>query len=147
MTSTATTRRSAFAAAGLLAAASVLPLRLSAESPAEDPASFLAIYDAAWGRHDAHALAMLHAEDVLVVNRFGSMVEGRAELEQVMAFLHGPGGPFHAISFPAQELRTARKRGSDMATLHASWKSPWRDACGTPEGVPFRGCRREAFFG
>ena len=67
---------------------------------------------------------MLHAEDVLVVNRFGSMLEGRAELERAMQFLHGPGGPFHTVTFPRQELLVNRMLNSDMATLHASWKNP-----------------------
>ncbi|WP_396272565.1 hypothetical protein [Granulicella arctica] len=66
---------------------------------------------------------MLHAEDVLVVNRFGSMVEGREELERVMAFLHGPGGPFHSVSFPPQQLLVSRILNSDMITRHAKWKS------------------------
>ncbi len=97
---------------------------LPAQQPSHNPASFLATYDAAWAAHNPHALALLHAEDVLVVNRFGSMLEGREELERAMAFLHGPGGPFHAISFPAQRLLVSRMLGSDMATLHASWKTP-----------------------
>ena len=118
------TRRSVLATAGFFAAASPLRSTLLAQKPAVDPASFLAIYDAAWGKHDPHALALLHAEDVLVINRFGSMLEGREELERAMVFLHGPGGPFHTISFPAQQLLVSRVLGSDMATLHASWKNP-----------------------
>jgi hypothetical protein len=58
------------------------------------------------------------------VNRFGSMVEGRAELEKVMLFLHGPGGPFQTVSFPRQEALLSRMLNSDMATLHAKWKNP-----------------------
>jgi hypothetical protein len=34
--------------------------------------SFIETYDDAWARHDAHALAMLHDENVIAVNRFGS---------------------------------------------------------------------------
>ena len=101
-----------------------LPHSPVAATPATDPALFLATYDDAWASHDAHALAMLHAEDVLVVNRFGSMVEGRAELEKVMSFLHGPDGPFHTLSFPRQELLVSRMLDSSMATLHARWKNP-----------------------
>ena len=124
MTTSPTTRRSVFATAGLFAAASILHSKLFAQNPPADPASFLAAYDAAWGSHDPHALAMLHTENVLIVNRFGSMLEGREELERAMAFLHGPGGPFHTIDFPAQKVLISRNLGSGMATLHASWKNP-----------------------
>jgi hypothetical protein len=124
MTDSVSTRRSFFVAAGLLAGAAVVGSQLLAEPGVLDPTVFLQTYDDAWALHDAHALAMLHAEDVLVVNRFGSLVEGRAELEKVMAFLHGPEGPFHTVSFPRQEVLLSRMLNSDMATLHAGWKNP-----------------------
>jgi ketosteroid isomerase-like protein len=124
MTASVSSRRSFFLSAGLLAGAAVVTSHLIAQPPATDPGLFLQTYDEAWGRHDPHALALLHAEDVLVVNRFGSMVEGRAELEKVMAFLHGPEGPFHTVSFPRQELLVSRILNPYMATLHAKWKNP-----------------------
>ena len=102
----------------------MLRSKLLAQEPSGELETFLAAYDAAWGSHDPHALAMLHTEDVLVVNRFASMVEGRDELERVMAFLHGPGGPFHTVTFPWQKTLVNRMLGSDLATLHASWKNP-----------------------
>jgi ketosteroid isomerase-like protein len=124
MTASVSSRRSFFVSAGLVAGAAAVTSHLMAQSPATDPALFLQTYDDAWGSHDPHALAMLHAEDVLVVNRFGSMVEGRAELEKVMAFLHGPEGPFHTVSFPRQELLVSRILSTNMTTLHAKWKNP-----------------------
>ena len=120
MTGPISTRRALLAAAGIMAADAAL----QSQSPQPDPAFFLESYDDAWSRHDSHSLAMLHTEDVLVVNRFGSMVEGRAELERVMAFLHGPGGPFHTVTFPRQELLISRILDTDMVTLHAKWKNP-----------------------
>jgi hypothetical protein len=52
------------------------------------------------------------------------MLEGRAEIEQAMQFLHGPGGPFHTIAFPRQQLLVGRILKPGMATLHARWKNP-----------------------
>jgi ketosteroid isomerase-like protein len=124
MTFSVSNRRSFFASAALVAAAAAVSLHLVAQTTATDLASFLQIYDDAWANHDPNALAMLHTEDVLVVNRFGSMLEGRAELEQAMQFLHGPGGPFHTITFPRQELLVSRMLDTNMATLHAKWKNP-----------------------
>ncbi len=118
------TRRSFFISAGLLAAAAAVTSRMIAEPSVPDPALFLKTYDDAWASHDPHALAILHAEDVLVVNRFGSMLDGRAELEKAMAFLHGPGGPFHTVTFPRQQLILSRILSLAMATIHAKWRNP-----------------------
>lgn len=124
MTPSVTTRRTFFVAAGFFAGAAAVSSHLIAQPPSAALATFLQTYDEAWASHDAHAIAMLHAEDVLVINRFGSMVEGRAELEKVMAFLHGQGGPFRTVKFPRQEALVSRMLNSDMATLHARWKNP-----------------------
>ena len=124
MTTSVRTRRSFFISAGLLAGAAAVTSRTIAQRHALDPSGFLQTYDDAWASHDPHALAALHAEDVLVVNRFGSMLEGRTELEQAMAFLHGPGGPFHNVIFPRQQLVVSRILNATMATLHAKWKNP-----------------------
>jgi uncharacterized protein (TIGR02246 family) len=121
---TTSTRRSFFMSAGLLSGAAAVAPRLIAQPSTPNPALFLQTYDDAWASHDPHALAMLHAEDVLVVNRFGSMLEGRAELEKAMAFLHGPGGPFHTVTFPRQQLVVSRILNPTVATLHAKWKNP-----------------------
>jgi uncharacterized protein (TIGR02246 family) len=124
MTTSPSTRRSFFISAGLLAGAAAVSSQLIAKPTSADLIQFLQSYDNAWANHDPHALAMLHAEDVLVVNRFGSMLEGRVELEQAMGFLHGPGGPFHAVTFPRQQLIASRILNPNMATLHVKWKNP-----------------------
>jgi uncharacterized protein (TIGR02246 family) len=124
MTTSVPTRRSFVISAGLLAGSAAVSSQLIAQPTSVDLDPFLQRYDDAWASHDPHALAMLHAEDVLVVNRFGSMLEGRAELEQAMAFLHGPGGPFHTVTFPRQQLILSRILNANMATLHAKWKNP-----------------------
>ena len=110
--------------AGFLAGAAAVFSTLVAQTATPDLTPFLRSYDDAWALHDAHALALLHTEDVLVVNRFGSMLDGRAELKQAMQFLHGPGGPFHAVTFPRQQLLLSRMLDTSMATLHAKWKNP-----------------------
>ena len=123
MTEAIATRRSFLAAAGSLAGAIVVR-SAAGQPPAADPALFITTFDDAWARHDPHALAMLHAERVVVVNRFGSMLEGRAEVETAMHFLHGPGGPFHDITFPRQRVVLSRLLGSDMAVIHTKWSNP-----------------------
>ncbi len=124
MTTSVSNRRSFFLSAASLAGAAAVSSTLIAQPTPTNPTAFLRTYDEAWASHDPQAIAMLHAEDVLVVNRFGSMLEGRAELEQAMHFLHGPGGPFHTVTFPRQELLVSRMLNAEMATLHASWKNP-----------------------
>ncbi len=124
MTQDVSTRRSFFRTAGLLSGAAVVSSKMMAEPAANDVGHFLESYDDAWASHDPGALAVLHSEDVLVVNRFGSMLEGRSEVEMAMGFLHGPGGPFHTVTFPRQELLVSRMLNSNMATLHAKWKNP-----------------------
>lgn len=118
------TRPKLLAASGTFAALTMHSSDLWATPPAENPKEFIAAFDDAWARHDAHALAMLHAEDVVVVNRYGSMLEGREELEKALRFLHDPGGPFHTISFPRQKILTTRRFGASMAAIHTKWRNP-----------------------
>ena len=101
MTASVPNRRSFLISAAFLAGAAAVSSLLLAQTAPSHLATFLKIHDDAWARHDPYALAMLHAEDVLVINRFGSMLEGRPELKQAMQFLDGLGGPFHTISSPA----------------------------------------------
>ncbi len=124
MTASVSNRRSFFLSAASLAGAVAVSSTLIAQPTPTNLPAFLHTYDEAWASHDPQAIAMLHAEDVLVVNRFGSMLEGRAELKKAMQFLHGPGGPFHTVTFPRQKLLVSRLLNTDMATLHASWKNP-----------------------
>ena len=124
MTTPVSNRRSFFLSAASLAGATAVSLELIAQPAPTNLSAFLRTYDGAWASHNPVAIAMLHSEDVLVVNRFGSMLEGRAEVQTAMQFLHRPGGPFHTVTFPRQELVTSRMLNNDMATLHARWKNP-----------------------
>jgi uncharacterized protein (TIGR02246 family) len=124
MTTSVSNRRSFFLSAVSLAGAVAVSSTLIAQPTPTNLTAFLQTYDEAWASHDPQAIAMLHAEDVLVVNRFGSMLEGRPELETAMQFLHGPGGPFHTVGFPRQQILLGRILDPNMATIHASWKNP-----------------------
>ncbi|MBB5061176.1 ketosteroid isomerase-like protein [Granulicella aggregans] len=124
MTTSVSNRRSFFLSAVSLAGAAAVSSNLIAQPAPTNLTAFLKTYDDAWASHDPLAIAMLHSADVLVVNRFGSMLEGRPELERAMQFLHAAGGPFHAVTFPRQELLVSRMLKTDMATLHARWKNP-----------------------
>ena len=124
MTASVSNRRSFFLSAASLAGAVAISSTLIAQPTPTNLNAFLGVYDVAWASHDPLAIAMLHTEDVLVVNRFGSMLEGRAELQTAMQFLHGPEGPFHTLTFPRQQLLVSRMLNSNMATLHARWKNP-----------------------
>ena len=124
MTSSVSNRRSFLLSAASLAGAAAISSNLIAQSAPTSLTAFLRVYDDAWASHDPLAIAMLHSEDVLVVNRFGSMLEGRAEVQTAMQFLHMPGGPFHTVTFPRQELLVSRMLNGNMATVHARWKNP-----------------------
>ena len=118
------TRRRFLATSSTAAVLAATSPDLLAVPSAGGPGQFIVAFDDAWARHDAHALAMLHAEVVIVVNRYGSMLEGRAELEKALGFLHGPGGPFNTISFPPQKILTTRSLGATMAAIHTKWRNP-----------------------
>ena len=124
MTTSVSNRRSFFLSVASVAGAAAASSNLIAQLTPTNLTAFLQAYDEAWASHDPHVIAMLHTEDVLVVNRFGSMLEGRAELEKGMQFLHGPGGPFQTVAFPRQQILLARILNPNMATIHASWKNP-----------------------
>lgn len=111
------------ASCGFTALAATSP-KLPAAYSAADPKDFIVAFDDAWARHDAHALTTLHAEDVVVVNRYGSMLEGRAELEKALHFLHDPGGPFHTLTFPRQKILTTRSLEPNTFAVHTKWRNP-----------------------
>lgn len=124
MTTQNLTRRGFLAASSAAAVLTVTASDLLAGSPAGNPDQFITAFDDAWARHDAHGLSMLHTEDVIVINRYGSMLEGRVELGKALHFLHDPGGPFHDVSFPRQKILTSRSLGANMAAIHTKWRNP-----------------------
>ncbi len=85
---------------------------------------FVSAWDAAWATHDAHALGSLHAETAITVNRFGTVVEGRAAIQQALAFLHQNNGPFSHSSVPPQQIFSVQQIVADVMTIHTKWQSP-----------------------
>lgn len=78
----------------------------------------------AWNDHDARALAALHTEDAVTINRYGSLLEGRAEAQQALAFLRGPDGPFGDFVFPPMEIVAARQIAPDLLIAQTTWNAP-----------------------
>ena len=85
---------------------------------------FVSAWDEAWANHDAKALGSLHAENAITVNRFGTVVEGRAAIEQALAFLHQNNGPFSHSRVPRQQIFSAQQIVADVMIIHTKWQSP-----------------------
>ena len=96
-------------------------------NPATDRAAaneFLQKWEQAWNSHDAHQLCLLHTPDANTVNRFGTLVQGRAALEKALGFLHNAGGPFHNVTAPPLQLIDLRQIVPGVIVLQANWKNP-----------------------
>ncbi len=78
----------------------------------------------AWNRHDAQQLGLLQTSDANTVNRFDTLVEGRAAVEKALGFLHNPGGPYHDVTAPPLQLIAVRQIAPTVIVLQASWESP-----------------------
>jgi len=85
---------------------------------------FLGKWVQAWNHHDAHQLGLLQNSDANTVNRFGTLVQGRAAVEKALGFLHNPGGPYHDVTAPPLQLIDARQIAPNVIILQASWSSP-----------------------
>ncbi len=126
MTMSSITRRN-FLVTGTACAASPV---LKSEEPSSSSAArttaneFLDKWIQAWNHHDAHLLGLLQTTDANTVNRFGTLVEGRAAVEKALGFLHNPGGPFHDVAAPPLHLITVRQIAPTVIVLQASWKNP-----------------------
>jgi hypothetical protein len=121
-----TSRRSFLVTGTALAAAPFLRAELSIDSPADRAVAeeFLSKWVQAWNLHDAHQLGLLQTSDANTVNRFGTLVQGRAAVEKALGFLHGPGGPYHDVTAPPLQLIQVRQISPTVIILLASWKSP-----------------------
>ena len=91
---------------------------------AEAVKTFLRKWDEAWAKHDALAIAGLHTDDAVTVNRFGTVVSGKADLEKALGFLHGAAGPFHNSVFPPLELLIQRSIAPGVQAVQAKWQNP-----------------------
>jgi ketosteroid isomerase-like protein len=107
-----------------IAAGSGVLLEAEPDTTAAVAAQFLAKWDHAWGNHDAPALAELHTVNAVTVNRFGTLVEGRAATEKALSFLHSEDGPFGHSKFPPLKLLVARRVTADVMIVQTGWQSP-----------------------
>ena len=126
MTTSSISRRN-FLVTGTALAASP---NLRSEEPTSPAAArvtaneFLSKWEQAWNHHDARQLGLLQTSDANTVNRFGTLVQGRAAVEKALGFLHNPGGPYHAVTAPPLQLIDVRQIAPNVIILQASWKSP-----------------------
>jgi hypothetical protein len=126
MTSSLISRRN-FLVTGTALAASPLVRSEEPTSTAVTRATaneFLSKWVQAWNHHDAHQLGLLQTLDANTVNRFGTLVEGRAAVEKALGFLHNPGGPYHDVTAPPLHLIDVRQIAPSVMIVQASWKSP-----------------------
>ena len=105
------------------------PILRSEEPTSQDAAritanEFLSRWVQAWNHHDAHQLGLLQTSDANTVNRFGTLVQGRAGVEKALGFLHDPGGPYHDVTAPPLKLINVRQIAPTVIILQASWESP-----------------------
>ena len=110
-----------------IAAATTATLLLAENSKAVDAEAvtiFLRKWDAAWAKHDAAAIAALHTDDAVTVNRFGTVVRGNADLVKALGFLHGAQGPFHNSIFPPLEPLIERAIAPNVQIVQAKWQNP-----------------------
>ena len=89
------------------------------------------MWDNAWAKHDAAAIAALHTDDAVAVNRFGTVVRGKAGLMKALGFLHGVHGPFHNSVFPSLELLIQRSIAPKVQAVQAKWQNPVMKPDGT----------------
>jgi uncharacterized protein (TIGR02246 family) len=109
------------AAATAMQAHPLLALSPDVQSGAE---TFLKNWVAGWNHHDAHALASLHTEDAMTINRYGTLIRGRESSEEALSFLIGPQGPFGDTTFPPMRIVALREIAPDVAVVQATWKAP-----------------------
>ena len=92
--------------------------------------TFVKRWDTAWNHHDAAALGALHTDDAVTVNRFGTVVQGRAAVTKALAFLHAPNGPFGKVENPAQAILSVRQIAPGVMSVQTTWKNPVMHADG-----------------
>lgn len=66
----------------------------------------------------------MHAENAVTINRYGTLIRGRADSEEALAFLLGPQGPFGDFVFPPMELVAARQIVPEVVIAQTTWSAP-----------------------
>ncbi len=124
MTNTTHNRRTFLSTAAAALAVGATPSLALSPGVRHGAEEFLKDWVNAWNRRDAHALAALHTEDCVTVNRYGTLIPDRKEAEIALGFLLGPKGPFGDTVFPPMKLVTCREVAPCLAILQATWKAP-----------------------
>lgn len=110
--------------------AATLALSPIAAMAQEDEAAIRQVtndFMAAWGRHDVKAMAAAFATDADLINPFGRVAKGRAEIEKLLTEEHA--GPFKGTTYAG----TVSVRMLSPTTALADWESTvngMRDAGG-----------------
>src|SRR5262249_6545605 len=100
-----------------LAAVAGFAIVRSASSDAADEAAIKARspdFAATWNRHDPKALAAFWAEDGDLINPWGRLATGRAEIEKLFQDEQGPAGMLRATTFDVKS-DTVRFVSPDVA--------------------------------
>ncbi len=124
MTDKTLNRRTFLSAAAAATAMHVNPLLALSPGVQEGAEAFLKSWVTAWNRHDARALASLHTEDAMTINRYGTLIRGRASAEEALSFLLGPQGPFGDTVFPPMKIVALREIAPGVAIVQSSWGAP-----------------------
>jgi uncharacterized protein (TIGR02246 family) len=124
MAKKSSTRRIFMGGVAAVTASNAFALSVPPQADVDGARKFVSAWDTAWANHDAQALGSLHAENAITVNRFGTVVEGRAAIQQALAFLHENNGPFSHTSVPPQQIFAVQPIAADVMTIHTKWQSP-----------------------
>jgi len=124
MTDKTLNRRTFLSAAAATTAVHAHPLLALSPDVQAGAEAFLKNWVAGWNHRDAHALASLHTDDAITINRYGTLIRGRASSEEALAFLLGPKGPFGDTIFPPMQIVALREIVPGVAIVQTSWNAP-----------------------
>jgi hypothetical protein len=124
MTDKTLNRRTFLSVAAVATAVHAHPLLALSPDVQSGAETFLKNWVAAWNGHDAHALASLHTDEAMTVNRYGTLIRGRASAEEALSFLLGPQGPFGDTVFPPMRIVALREVAPGVAVVQVTWSAP-----------------------
>jgi uncharacterized protein (TIGR02246 family) len=112
---------SLFLSLALVAGGNIQAQSADNQAIAED---FLKQWDQAWAARDGHALAALHTQNAVTVNRYGKLLAGREQTEKWLTAMLGPQGSFTQSTFPPMKLLAVRRIAPDVVVAQTGWKAP-----------------------
>lgn len=114
---------------GLLVTLAAAAVHAAEPKPEEAVKKTIDTFVAAWNKHDSQAMAAVWAEDGDLINPFGEVAKGRAEVERVLQKEHT--GPMKDTSFAAA-VDAIRFVKPDVAVV--DWKTSL-DRMRSPDGA------------